>query len=261
MNFLDLPDLFRDRVVAFCDAQTIVNLRSRSETGNRTGSWNQKFEPVLKVDHVTIFTIIFQRKLSGQEFLKKNSVEIGRKGLMTWSWRYYKFEILVPSVDRIHWSRTRPKFRTNGQLRTVAPLIHEQGRREVASAYQSHYLRRVSIYQFLHFQKMLKFIRILSISYLNIIFHTTTIPRLPTTYPPTQNVTEFYQSMWRAEKLTDVIRVEFIVWLMKMRHRTKFTFKVRLDHYFDPILDWLKFRSGTYKKSKNLRWTNGTIGE
>lgn len=83
MNFLDLPDLFRDRVVAFCDAQTIVNLRSRSETGNPTGSWNQRFEPVLKVDHVTIFTIIFQRKLSGQEFLKKNSVEIGRKGLMT----------------------------------------------------------------------------------------------------------------------------------------------------------------------------------
>ena len=83
MNFLDLPDLFRDRVVAFCDAQTIVNLRYRSETGseNRTGSFNQKFEPVFKVVHVTIFTIIFQKKLSGQESLKKNSVEIGRKGL------------------------------------------------------------------------------------------------------------------------------------------------------------------------------------
>ena len=83
MNFLDLPDLFRDRVVAFCDAQTIVNLRYRSETGseNRTGSSNQKFEPVFKVDRATIFTIIFQKKLSGQESLKKNSVEIGRKGL------------------------------------------------------------------------------------------------------------------------------------------------------------------------------------
>jgi len=82
MNFLDLPDLFRDRVVAFCDAQTIVNLRPRSETGSENGISNRKLEPVLKVDHVTIFTIIFHRKLSGQEFLKKNSVEIGRKGLI-----------------------------------------------------------------------------------------------------------------------------------------------------------------------------------
>lgn len=260
MNFLDLPDLFRDRVVAFCDAQTIVNLRSRSETGNPTGSWNQRFEPVLKVDHVTIFTIIFQRKLSGQEFLKKNSVEIGRKGLMTSS---HITSTTMEKQTGVKRSKS-PNWDDDSNQRpitTVGPLIQEQGRREGSSVYQSHYLRRVSIFQFLHFQKMLKFIRILSISYLNIIFHTTTIPRLPTTYPPTQNVTEFYQSMWKVEKLTDVIHVEFIVWLMKMRHKTKFIFKVRLDQYFEPFLDWLKFRSRTYKKSENLQRTNGTIGE
>lgn len=90
MNFLDLPDLFRDRVVAFCDAQTIVNLRSRSETVRISlrGPKN-KFEPDLKVDHATIFTTTFQKMLSGQEFLKKNSVEIGRKRLTTLSWRHH----------------------------------------------------------------------------------------------------------------------------------------------------------------------------
>ena len=90
MNFLDLPDLFRDRVVAFCDAQTIVNLRSRSETVRISlrGPKN-KFEPDLKVDHATIFTTTFQKMLSGQEFLKKNSVEIGRKRLTTSPWRHH----------------------------------------------------------------------------------------------------------------------------------------------------------------------------
>jgi len=68
MNFLDLPDLFRDRVVAFCDAQTIVNLsRSCHDLHNYFSKkvvWTRVLEEKFGRDWKSLFATSFDISIS-----------------------------------------------------------------------------------------------------------------------------------------------------------------------------------------------------
>lgn len=68
MNFLDLPDLFRDRVVAFCDAQTVVNLsRSCHDLYNYFSKkvvWSRVLEEKFGRDWKSLFATSFDISIS-----------------------------------------------------------------------------------------------------------------------------------------------------------------------------------------------------